>query len=82
MIIGLFEERGRDVTAVYKPQKGIKSKSASQLVVLYKNAKWLMISKGSSIKPCAWRKGASLTPQRIFAGNSQAAETGAEIKAN
>lgn len=70
------------MTTVYKPRKGIKSKLASQLIALYKNAKWLMISKGSSIKPCARHEGATLTPKRIFPGNGQAAETGAEIKAN
>lgn len=70
------------MTTVYKPQKGIKSKPASQLIVLYKNAKWLMISEGSSIKLRARHEGAMLTPRRIFAGNGQAAETGAEIKAN
>lgn len=67
---------------MYEPQKGIKSRPASRLIALHKNAKWLTISEGSSIKPCAWREGASLTPRRIFAGNGQAAETGAEIKAN
>jgi len=82
VIIGLFGERERDATTVHKPQKGIKSEPASRLIELYKNAKWLMISKGSSIKLCAWREGASVTPRRIFAGNGQAAETGAEIKAN
>lgn len=42
-----------------------------------------MISKGRSIKPRAWRKGASLPHEGyLFAGNGQTAETGAEIKAN
>lgn len=82
VIIGLFGGWGREATAVYKPQKGIKSQPASQLMALYKNAKWLMISKGSSIKPHAWCRRVSLTPRRVFAGNGRAAETGAEIKAN